>query len=405
MTSHIKTIAAGLMLTTGLALTNAQAASVKLELFQTKPEAVATIDKLIEKFEAENPDIDIEQLQMPDPGTVLRARIVRNNMPDIVAMGGDSTYRDLANAGMFVDLKGDALIEGVHEAYRKMIADLTDIDGDFGVPYAANANTVLYNVEIFEKLGLSAPTTWSDFIAVAEAVKEADMTPFYHTYLDPWTIMVPFNSLAANIQSDDFIAKMKAGGTSFAEQYTEVGEKLLQLLSYGHNDNFGRGYDDGNSAMAEGKAAMLVQGVWAIPAITAFNPDVKLGVFTMPVSEEAGKSKLVSGVDTLFAISKSGKNIDAAKKFVSFMKRPDIAKAYIDEQKNFSALEGVLQEDPIFEGIKANFESGAITSFPDHYYPAGMQVPNLAQEFLFNEDVAKFLKKLDTEWKNVQARQ
>ena len=55
-----------------------------LELFQTKPEAVATMDALIAEFEAEYPDIDITQVQTPEPGTVLRSRIVRRSMPDII---------------------------------------------------------------------------------------------------------------------------------------------------------------------------------------------------------------------------------------------------------------------------------------------------------------------------------
>ena len=64
----------------------------------------------------------------------------------------------------------------------------------------------------------------------------------------------------------------------------------------------------------------------------------------------------------------------------------------------------MYQEDPQLVDIKSFFESGQITSFPDHYYPAGMQVANLVQEFLINKDIDAFLKKLDEEWDKVASR-
>ncbi|MGM0973126.1 MAG: hypothetical protein ACQEW2_09560 [Bacillota bacterium] len=124
----------------------------------------------------------------------------------------------------------------------------------------------------------------------------------------------------------------------------------------------------------------------------------------MPVTNDPAQNKLVSGVDVLLAVSKETEHKVEAMKFVEFMLNKDTAKSYIDEQKAFSAIEGVYQEDPVFEGIKANFENGTITSFPDHYYPAGMGAENLVQEFLIKKDKEKFLKKMDSEWEKVQNR-
>lgn len=375
-----------------------------LELFQTKPEAVATMDALIAEFEAENPDIDITQVQTPEPGTVLRSRIVRRNMPDIIALGGDSTFADLADARVLKEQSENPVLGSIQTAYVKMISDLHEEDGVYGLPYSANANTVLYNTELFEKNGWSVPHTWDELIALAEDAKAKGITPFYHTYLDPWTILVPFNAIAANEQPEGFVAKRKAGETTFAESYGPVVGKLLALLDYGTNDNFGRSYDDGNRAMANGEAAMLIQGVWAIPAIKSFNPDVQLGAFAFPVGNDAEKNKLVSGVDTLFAVSEMTSYPEAAQKFIDFMMRPENAQRFIDEQKQFSAVKGVYQKDPVFAEIARYFETGMLASFPDHYFPAGMQLATLAQEFLLNEDPEEFLAVLDREWDAVSNR-
>lgn len=399
----LRSAVATLALMGGLA-SGSSAFAGTIEFFQTKPEAIATFDAIIAQFEAEYPDIDVEQVSMPDPGTVLRTRMVRNDLPDVISTGGDNTYGDLADAGVLVDFTGSPLAATIQPSYIDMIGRLTSVDGIYGLPYTANANTVLYNKEIFAANGWTVPTTWDEFIALAEAAKAAGVTPFYHTYLDSWTIMVPLNSLASNLQSADFVAARTAGTTSFAAQYREVAEKLLTLLSYGHADNFGVGYDDGNRAFAAGESAMLIQGVWAAPAILANNPSAQIGAFAMPVGNDAGANKLISGVDSLFAISASTDNRADAETFIAYLQRPEVAQQYIDAQKQFSAIQGVFQNDPMFDELKPYFESGRITSFADHYYPAGMNVSTLAQEFLLDGDVDTFLQRLDTDWDAVADR-
>ncbi len=380
------------------------AEKIKLEFFQSKEEVVDLFDELIEKFEKENPGIDIEQNCVPSPGVVLKSRLVKNEIPDILAIGGDSAYGEIARAGVLVDFSGDPILEKVHEAYVEMIDKIAKTETKNGIPYAANANTVLYNVKKFKELGIDAPKTWDEFIAVCEKIKASGEVPLYLTFKDTWTIMVPFNSIVANLQGDDFIEKRLKNETSFAERYDEIAEKLLVLLDYGHDDIFGRGYDDGNTSFANGKSFMLIQGIWAISSVKRANPDIEIGVFTLPVRDKYEDNRLVSGVDTVLAISNSTKYPEAAKEFVQFLIKEENSQHYIDQERLYSCVKGVFQEDPDLIGIKEYFETGRITSFPDHYYPSGMGVSNLAQEFLLKKDIGAFLEILDNEWDKVVSR-
>lgn len=149
---------------------------------------------------------------------------------------------------------------------------------------------------------------------------------------------------------------------------------------------------------------MYIQGIWAISSIKSINPDIKLGVFNMPSSNDPAKNRLVSGVDTVLAMSKTTKNQKAAKEFIKFLLRKDNSQYYINEQKLFSAVNGVYQEDPELVDLKEFFQSGRIVSFADHYYPSGMQIANLIQEFLLKGDVNQFLNNLDEEWNKTASR-
>ncbi|WP_421383608.1 ABC transporter substrate-binding protein [Bacillus salacetis] len=379
---------------------------VKLELFSNKSESINTYKDMIKKFEEENPDIDIELNAPPEAETVLKSRLTKNDMPDVMSIGGNATYGELARAGVLKDFSDSEIVDKIQPAYLKMIGKLVgdEKEGVYGIPYATNANAVIYNKAKFEELGVEVPKTWDEFIAIAEKAKAAGETPIYFTLKDAWTAMIPWNSIAANAAPEDFASKKNAGEASFQEDYKDVAEKMLTLLEYGHKDNMGKAYGDGNTAFAKGESVMYLQGNWAIPEIKKANPDIDLGVFAMPVTNDPEQNRLVSGVDVLLTSTEGTKHPEEAQKFIEFMLQEENAKTYIDEQAAFSAVEGVYQEDPVMEGIKTNFETGAITSFPDHYYPAGMGAENLIQEFLIKKDTEKFLNKIDKEWDKVQNR-
>jgi raffinose/stachyose/melibiose transport system substrate-binding protein len=398
-------LAVGLLAGCGGGSGAADDGAVTLEFFQFKSEAVNTYDKLIEKFEEENPGIKIEQNHVPESDTVILSRLSQGDVPEIVATNGNSVYGELARGGAFVDFTDDEHVERIIPAYIDMINQLSDNGQTNALPHSANANTVLYNKTKFEQLGLEIPTTWDEYMEVVETIEAAGETPFYSAYGEAWTALPPFNALASNLHGDDFFEKRHAEETTFAERYPEVAEKMLTMMEYTDNDVFGTNYNQANTAFANGESVMYMMGVWAISQIQNANPDIEIGAFALPASNNAEENRLVSGVDTLLTISSQAKHPEEAMKFVSFLLEEENVQFYIDEQKLFSAVENVFQEDPTVVDLQVHFEEGTITSFADHYYFPGMQVENLIQEFLINKDIEQFLQTMDNEWDKVQARQ
>ena len=56
----------------------------QIVFFSNKIEAVDTYNRLVEKFEAENPDIDVVVSAPPDATKVLKTRLVKGDVPDII---------------------------------------------------------------------------------------------------------------------------------------------------------------------------------------------------------------------------------------------------------------------------------------------------------------------------------
>lgn len=377
---------------------------VKIEFFHHKREGMETIDKLIAKFEKENPTIDIEQASPPEPSTVLRTRISKNDIPDIIGVGGDMTYSDIANAGVLTDVSEDKNLEKIQPAYVQMLKDVSGLKEVYAIPFAANAVGVIYNKAIFTELGLEVPKTWDEFIAVAEKVKAAGKIPFFHTYKDAWTTLPVFNALAANTQGDDFYSELNQGNILAEERYKEATEKFVLLTEFGHKNQQGVGYNDGNTAFSNGESAMYLQGIWAVPEIKKANPDIELGVFPFPATNNPDEINVISGVDLILGVSASSKHPEETNKFVEFLLEEENAKQYIQEQNSFSALEGITQDDPTVAELQASFEKGALTDFPDHYIPTGVMPEKALQTLVGEKDVNAFLDKLQKDWEKVQER-
>ena len=377
----------------------------QVEVFLTKAEAIGTFKKFEEKFEEENPDIDVMINCPAQAMTVLKTRLVKNDIPDIITMAGELNYADFIDAGILEDLSSEKeIIDRIQPAYLEVLKSLEfeNTDGVFGIPYACNAGGVVYNKDIFNELGLSIPSTWDEFIQLSENIKNQGIVPFSFSLKDSWTAMPAWNAITANTQPIDFFAKRRENKNTFKEVYKPIAEKISQLIQYGHNDNFGIGYNDGNVSFAQGNAAMMIQGNWVIPEILKLNPDANIGMFVLPVNNDIKNNNVVSGVDLLFSIPTEAKNKEDSIKFIKFMTEKESMEAYANEQFAIPALKDMYQEDKTVEDLKPYFENGKVLDFPDHHYPSSMQVADLAQGYLFDNDIDKLLNSLDDRWNRAQ---
>lgn len=387
---------------------SAKGGKTELELFSSKAENKDVLQQLVDKFNEAHEDVTIKITAPADAGTVLKTRMAKNDMPDIVMMGGDNNYTEVESAGMLVDLSDQDYISNIQDSYMQMVYDVNKDKEEkaYGVPYATNASGVIYNVDKFEELGLEIPKTWDEFIDVLDQIKDAGEQPLLMTYKDAWTSLCPWNSMAPDLQPDGFTDDRKEGKTTFAGTHEEIVEKYLTLLDYAQDDFMGLTYDDGNKAFANGDAAMIINGNWAINQYKNANADINVNMFALPASNDESKNYVTSGVDVLMGVCKDSANEDMAKEFVSFMMEPENAQTYIDDQFAFSAIKDVEQNNETVAGVKEDIANGKVANFPDHYYPSGFDLSALISEMCLNysngmdnqENMDQFLKQCDEKY-------
>lgn len=388
--------------------------TVTLNFFQFKPEAVAQFDEIIAGFEAENPDIQVVQNHVPNADTALRTLLVKDKVPDVMTLNANATFGELSRAGVFEDMSDVPAMDTVADAPIEIVTDLGQYEDEIaGVPFALAASSIIYNKTIFAEQGLEVPTTWAELVAVIDALESAGITPFYGTIKDQWTILPAFNNLGAALQPEGFFDDMRAEGedvgpdssVSFSQDYRDAAEKLKTLFGATQPDFASRDYNAGNAAFANGESAMYLQGTYAITAILANNPDLDLGTFPYPASEEESENVLVTGVDVVLSIGKGTPHQAEAEKFVEYMMRPENVAAYGEAQATFSPLEGAEPStNPYLEGLNAFVAEGRITGYIDHQIPPAIPLQPLLQQFIIDGDTDRFLTDLDSEWRKVASR-
>lgn len=382
-----KFVSVTLLLGLGLSMTMGGCGkeSKEIEFFSTKAENAQIMQQLVDQFNEQNEASGYKVvLNTPaDAGTVLKTRLAKNDMPDIMALGGDSTYTEIQSAGILADLSGESYLENVQPSYLQMVYDVQDEKEEkaYAVPYATNASGVIYNVEKFNALDLEIPTTWDEFMAVIEKIEAAGEEPFLFTFKDSWTGLCAWNSMAPDLQPEGFTDDRLLGKTTFAETHQEVADKYLELVKHAQKDFMGMGYDDGNKAFANGEAVMMINGNWAISQFINANPDFQVDMFALPASNDSSKNYVTSGVDVLLCANKESKQLDIVKDFIAFMAEEEQAQAYINDQFAFSAIKGVEQEDPKVSGVKEDIAAGKVANFPDHYYPGGFDLASLLSQY------------------------
>jgi ABC-type sugar transport system, periplasmic component len=373
---------------------------VRIELLNYKPEATAFFNELQEEFNRTHKNIILTISSPNDAVTVLKTRLIREDPPDIIAVGGDINWSTFVDVGLVMNISDYPGLSRVKQKYHEINKLLLPVpmDGMYGVPYVANAAGVLFNREIFDKQGWKIPKTWDEFISLCLTMKASGIQPLVYGMKDTWNTLPVWNALAVSLADYDITHQVNRGETNFTTAYREVAEKQLQLLQYGQPEPFTYGYNDACTAFARGQSAMFAIGSYAIPQILSVNPNMKINSFTMPANNDPDKNILNSGIDLQFSIMEKCRYKEEAYTVLDFLLNEKTIQAYLDSQIAVPCVKGDFTISPMLDGMRDYIDAGNVADYQDHYYPAEMDVAGMLQTFLIQGNVDEFLSRFDTSW-------
>lgn len=369
---------------------------VKLKFLTGKVETVELINTMIKKFNQENPNIEVEQEYQKDASSVIKVKFASGDIPDITTV----VSQDYIDQGKYLDLSNEAFWTRVHPSIKELSTDVKS-GKQFQVATNVTMAGIFYNKTIFNELGLKEAFTWDAFKANLLTVKDKkkEVTPMFLAGRDSWTLghLIEFmphgiikEDLGVNgarkafIENDSAKLKFDAEGGAM----DTFAKRLLELKDAGliNADALTATYDNQKEAFANGKTAVISQGMWVLGDLLKLNPEVQkfIGFSPFPAVVDGKKPVTLSADDSRYAITAQSKHQEEAKKFLEFLLKPENLQTYSEYLKSPPAFTDVTADwGPLKDQAAAALKNGvniAFTETPSGF--SGDDAGKMVQELL-----------------------
>jgi raffinose/stachyose/melibiose transport system substrate-binding protein len=397
---------------TGCATAGAGDGPREITFHMSKPEAIPYFRELTDQFNEEQSEVRVTL----DTASNLSAGFLRGNPPDVGLLNYNMEMSRFMERGALSDLSDMPEADRIRPDVQDLVDQYATYPGRTSVlPYSVAAASVIYNVQMFEDNGLEVPKTWDELIALCDTLQAAGITPIYSTFKDPWTVGQGLfdYTVGGSIDVASFYDEMNTLGTevgpdsevSFEKTLEDPMEKMVQLASYSNGDAESRAYGDGNVAFANGEAAMYMQGPWALGEIAKTAPDLELGTFPLPVTDDPEDLKVRVNLDLALWIPEASSDQDAARTFASYLMQKDVMDDFNAQYLGFgTTTDSAPATDERILGMQEYYDDAAFYQGPSRAIPLTIPTDNYIQAIVTGTDIDRTLERLDADWARLALR-
>lgn len=299
--------------------------NIVLELWDTdtRPARAENLEKLIDMFEAENPNITIEYLGLPTDSYMqkISTAIATNSTPDLltpkasdiaalVAQEALAPLDERFEEGGWEDEIDPSMVESSKAASPDGSLYLT--------PATSLADVIYYRPDVFEAAGLDAPESWDDFFADAVELTDPATGQFGYTirggagFFSQFVQMVyPQAGIDAFFLEDGTSTLDDPAVVEATQRYVDLYRKATA------ESDLTADFKVMVAQFGSGDTGMLSHSVGSYPDhVKALGADAVAAV--VPFPSEDGEHVLTGRMTTGFAMFEASEHQDAAWKFLEF---------------------------------------------------------------------------------------
>ncbi|MCJ8013516.1 ABC transporter substrate-binding protein [Paenibacillus sp. KQZ6P-2] len=310
----------------------------------------AGTQKLIDEFEAANPDIEVEGIPVasPDMTAKVQADIAAGSPPDVAQLVFDGLDYIANNFGAkpLEDIVPADELSQTFEGFSPNGLKLGQLNGKtYGLPFTFSTPVLFYNAKLFEEAGLDPnkpPTTWAEVKKYALQISEKTKASGVHiggSVGNDWIIQALIGSNGGKVLSDD--RKTIEFGSKEAVGAIQMWQ---DMVSSGASDKL----NDGEviEAFSQGKVGMLLftsalQSAF-LSASEAGGWELKTAA--MPSFDGKPTTPVNSG-SALFILSNDPAKQQAAWKFLKFV-TSERGYTIITSEIGYLPLRPAIVDDP-----------------------------------------------------------
>ena len=287
----------------------------------------AQFQKVIDAFQAANPGVTIEATRYAynDFKTAILTAIAGGDVPDTARL--DIVWvPEFASQGALMQL------DGALPGFDKISASVfpgplatNKFNGHFyGLPQDTNTQVLLYNKDLFDKAGITAPPATMEEFA-ADACKLTDKAKKTYGYAEGgtyfWAPAPVFYAMGGKVVDENITT---ATGYVNGPESVAAFTMLKDLYDKGClSPNLLGGGIATDAGHATGIYSMIIDGPWMVDIYKGNYPDFKVNFAPVPAGKN-GTSSVVGGEDVV--VLDGSKNKEAAGKWVEYLMSIDAQK-------------------------------------------------------------------------------
>jgi len=330
---------------------SAKAEQVTLTMYSWKPEDKDAYVKIIQEFEKENPDIKVEfkPFKSTEYNTILKNALTAGSGVDILQLRPYDGARALADANYLIPLDD---LKGISNVPQEHLNAAKGSDGKvYGVPLMLNNAIIWYNKTMFQKYNLTEPKTWDEFIQLCETLKSKGIVPIAQSGKSAYLLSMTHSLFGATAYGGNtFVNAILKGETNFNDPKFIESIKMMQTLGkYFPKDFVAIEDKDAQALFMTEKAAMYINGSHRLETFEKDKPPFELDFIPALAKNSGDPAPIIAWVDGSYAIAKSTKYPEQAKKFMEFLASPKFGQMYSDELNRISPIKGVSPKHPLLK--------------------------------------------------------
>jgi multiple sugar transport system substrate-binding protein len=318
---------------------------IRLSGWQSNPNEKQLLEKVLRQFESEHPDIKVKHEAINDQYMdVIKTRLIGDAAPDVF-------YLDSFEAPLLMQ---HGVLEPL-ESYITPQFDLADFQPallqafqrnghTYGLPKDFSTLALFYNKNYFQEAGIKQPPkTWEQLRNFSKKLtldrNRDGRKERYGFGISPDLSRQYFMMKAFGGQLTD-----QQGNAVFA---TKDSLKGLQLIvdQYRKDHSSAQpsdiGANSGSEMFGQGKAAMVIEGSWAIPYLKETFPNIDFATAEVPTIN--GKKETMA-YTVAYVMNKKTEHKEAAWQLISYLTGKEGMKAWAKEGLALPARSSVLQE-------------------------------------------------------------
>jgi multiple sugar transport system substrate-binding protein len=303
----------------------------------------AAFEKIVAKFQAANPDIDVQMNTTEHEAfkTAIRTILAADKGPDVATWFAGNRMAGFVADGLFGDISDVWAQEGLANTMASTMPSITFGGKQYALPYSYYQWGVYYRKDIYDANGISIPKTYDEFLDNCKKLSANGIASVAIGTKYLWTAAGWFDYLNLRTNGLDYHIDLMLGKTKYTDEgVVNTFKNWARAVEAGcfmdNHQNYS--WQEAQAPLINGEAASYLIGNFIVPNLPE-DTQAQLDFYQFPPIDPSLELGEDAPTEIIFMPS-NAQNVENGKKFMAFFSQPENLTYMNDVLKQLSPHSG-----------------------------------------------------------------